>query len=156
LESGRYQFRLEDIELGMITVQAPERLFALPEFERAVEAVFGEQIELVGYTAESGDGTLSVTLVWRGLAEMRTSYRVFVHLVDETGQIITQSDGEPAGWTRPTTGWAVDEYIVDSHQLPLPDGLVPDEGMLRVGLYDPAANVRLLLGTADFVSLEPD
>jgi hypothetical protein len=156
LESGRYQFRLEQIDLGTITINAPERLFSPPEFETAVNATFEEQIELVGYTTETINGSLSVTLIWQGLTEMSTNYRIFVHLVNESGQIITQSDGEPANWGRPTTGWAAGEYIVDTHQLTLPDGSLPPSAILRVGLYDPNANIRLLTDVGDFVSLQPD
>ncbi|MFZ0547375.1 MAG: 6-pyruvoyl-tetrahydropterin synthase-related protein, partial [Candidatus Promineifilaceae bacterium] len=137
LESGRYQFQLNDIPLGSLTINAPDRLFTRPDFETAVNADFGDQVELIGYTVEENAATLSVTLVWQGLAEMPISYRVFVHLVNESGEIITQSDGEPANWTRPTTGWAEGEYIVDSHELVLPDGGLPASAVLRVGLYDP-------------------
>ena len=85
---------------------------------------------------------------------MPVSYRVFVHLVDESGQIIAQSDGEPANWTRPTTGWAAGEYILDAHTLTLPDGMTNGRLALRVGLYDPQTNQRLLTDTADFALIQ--
>jgi hypothetical protein len=155
LESGRYQFRLEDIDLRTITVNAPERLFEAPEIETAVNASFDDQIQLTGYTTGITDGTLSVSLIWQALSELSTSYRVFVHLVDENGRIIVQSDGEPANWSRPTTGWANGEYIIDPHTLTLPNGAIPPSSTLRVGLYDPITNTRLMVDNGDFLSLSP-
>ena len=156
LESGRYQFRLNDIELGTITINAPDRLFSAPDFETAVKATFGDQIELIGYTAETDATNLFVSLIWQAKTELPTSYRVFVHLVDESGQIITQSDGEPANWSRPTTGWAAGEFIIDGHTLTLPNGSLPVSAVLRVGLYDPETAERLFVETADFITLQPD
>ncbi len=156
LESGRYQFRLNDIDLGTLTINAPDRLFSTPDFETAVNATFSEQIELIGYTADKNVNNLAVTLIWQAKTELPTSYRIFVHLVDESGQIIIQSDGEPANWTRPTTGWTSGEYIIDSHQLTLPNGSLPPSAVLRVGLYDPETAERLIVETADFITLQPD
>ena len=66
---------------------------------------------------------------------METSYRVFVHLVGAEGQVLAQSDGEPAGWTRPTTGWAVGEVVVDERVIALPGDAAPGEYEIHVGLY---------------------
>jgi hypothetical protein len=81
-------------------------------------------------------------------------YHVFVHLIDETGNIVAQSDAAPANWTRPTTGWLPGEYVVDAHTLNLPAALPPGPLTLRVGLYDPATGARLMTGDADFAALE--
>jgi hypothetical protein len=86
---------------------------------------------------------------------MPVSYRVFVHLVDEDGQIVTQSDGEPAGWSRPTTGWAVGEFVVDRHILRLPDGLLMEDLVLRIGLYDVENGQRLPVGQEDAFVVQP-
>lgn len=157
LESGAYRFVLEDdIALGEIAVQAPERIFTPPQMETAVGATFGEEAALSGYTLERQAEQIAVTLVWQALAEMDTSYHVFVHLVDANGEIIAQSDAEPAAWQRPTTGWAPGEYVVDRHVLPLPETLPAGPLSLRVGLYDVDSGRRLSTGeaaAADFVTL---
>jgi hypothetical protein len=64
--------------------------------------------------------TLTVTLFWRAKAETHVSYRVFLHLVGPKGALIAQSDGVPANWTRPTTGWLVGEVISDVRTLTMP------------------------------------
>lgn len=85
----------------------------------------------------------SVHLVWRAEAETAVSYRVFLHLLGPDGQIVAQSDGEPAHWQRPTTGWLPGEIIVDERDLSLPD--IPPIGyyQLVTGLYDPSSGRRL-------------
>jgi hypothetical protein len=152
LSSGRYTFTLEGLELGSLDITAPERRFDEPPYQVAAGADFGGRAQLVGYSLdrEPPDAqTLTATLVWRGLAEMTDSYRVFVHLVDEAGQIIAQSDAEPAGWQRPTTGWAVGEYIVDQHAIQLPDDPLPQGLQLRIGLYEAQSADRLPVGDGD-------
>jgi hypothetical protein len=74
---------------------------------------------------------LNVRLVWSAGRRPTEEYKVFVHAVDDRGAIVAQSDGMPAGWRRPTTGWSPDELIVDAHELQVPAGHV----RLLVGLY---------------------
>lgn len=159
LESGNYQFWLQDVPLGRVQIEAPQRTFEEPAYERAVDEAFGQQVRLVGYSvspAPAAGEPLDVTLVWQALQEMETSYRVFVHLIDEGGAILAQSDAEPAQWARPTTGWVRDEYVIDTHVLSLPAQLPEGELRLRVGLFDAETGQRLqVAGGAEFVLLQP-
>ncbi|MCA9951824.1 MAG: hypothetical protein KDE48_19370 [Anaerolineales bacterium] len=155
LDSGSYQFVLaDDILLGELTIDAPDRVFEAPVVATVVSIPFGDQIEFSGYTLQQQDFAVQLDLVWQALSEIPTSYRVFVHVVDENGQILAQSDGEPANWTRPTTGWASGEYIVDSHQILLPNTLSNRGLEIYIGLYDPQTGQRLSTGQADFVILD--
>jgi hypothetical protein len=152
LDGGDYTFELEDLPLGDLKIAAPERSFVEADYQTAAGANFADQAELVGYTIEvdsSEPQLMTLKLLWRGLAEMPVGYRVFIHMVDENGQIVAQSDAEPAAWTRPTTGWAVGEYIVDQHVLQLPDGLLLDDLALRIGLYEVQNGQRLPVNGED-------
>ena len=147
LANGRYQWQLttqtgQTVEWGDLTISAPERLMDAPEVATAVGRTLDGQATLVGYTAERVEAgrPFTVTLVWRGEQQMVQSYHVFVHLRDANGQLIAQSDGQPAGWARPTTGWLPGEYIIDRHQLSLPDPLPPGPYQLLVGLYLPGGS----------------
>ena len=165
LERGTYRMWLDGVPLGAIRIEAPPRTFRPPPYALPVGATFAERAVLVGYSLDpeaslrSADAslppTVTVRLVWQALAEMPTSYRVFVHLVDETGQIVAQSDAEPAAWSRPTTGWAPGEFVVDQHALTLPEEAPDRPYSLRVGLYDPATGERLPTEGGDFVTLVP-
>ncbi|NCF64567.1 MAG: hypothetical protein GWP61_01245 [Chloroflexi bacterium] len=153
LESGTYQFMLqEEIPLGQLMIVAPQRNFAQPAMETAVQLPFADRATLAGYTVIQEDPPI-VELVWRAEGAMDSSYHVFVHLVDVEGNIIAQSDGQPAEWTRPTTGWSPGEYIIDAHELSLSQGEPLENMSLRVGLYDPDTGERLPVGDADYAVL---
>jgi hypothetical protein len=157
LSDGVYRFQLEDVPLSQISINAPNRLLSEPEFENRVEAVFADQIALVGYTIEAFDtdkqSSLSLKLVWQARAEIPISYRVFVHIVDQEGQILAQSDAEPADWMRPTTGWSVGEYIIDEHQIIPPAIEFTDNAFIRLGLYEAASGSRLRVAGSDFIEV---
>ncbi|MCP4426297.1 MAG: YfhO family protein, partial [Chloroflexi bacterium] len=160
LNGGIYQFLLNGTPLGEITIHAPNRIFERPSVETAVNIPFytpdsALQAILTGYNQQpTTNNQLQITLLWQAQTEFPASYRIFVHLVDATGQILAQSDGEPADWTRPTTGWATGEYIADQHTFVMPDPFPDGPLTWRVGLYDPATGQRLLTDTADFAALQ--
>ncbi|MBK8988401.1 MAG: hypothetical protein IPM39_20430 [Chloroflexi bacterium] len=160
LDSGDYTWRLlwgdQDVALGDLRVAAPERSFTPVAVDTAVNATFSDLATLLGVSFSPSPAhplSLSPILVWRAEREMTTSYRVFVHLVDAAGQIVAQSDGEPANWGRPTTGWLPGEIVVDEYTLMLPDALPDGRLRLRLGLYDPETGERLPVAAADFVEI---
>ncbi len=143
LAGGDYTLRVglpgcADLAEVSLHVVAPERRWDVPRDFTVADVTFGEVIRLAGYDIAGmvapGDA-VTVTLAWQALAEMETSYRVFVHLVSTTGQVLAQSDGEPAGWMRPTTGWAVGEVVVDERVIAFPGDAAPGDYEIRVGLY---------------------
>jgi hypothetical protein len=145
LESGRYTLHVAMKEcvtpLGRVPLEvtAPSRAWSVPEALTPADAQFGGQIRLAGYDITPEDPaegeTVTVTLAWQAVASMETAYRIFVHLVDEAGTLVAQDDGEPAGWSRPTTGWAVGEVVVEERRLALP--AEAQRMTLRVGVYAP-------------------
>jgi hypothetical protein len=154
LPSGTYQLQLNQIPLRSITLNAPGRILVEPSLETHLAIPFAETITLLGYTRSPVSNLqLPLTLIWQTQAELLTSYHVFVHLVNAGGVIVAQSDGEPAGWSRPTTGWIPGEYIVDDHTLTLPPDLPPGEYQLRLGLYDPATKQRMSTPNGDAVTI---
>lgn len=176
LASGVYRWQLtlcdelcRDLtaDLGTLTIHAPERLFTPPPLAFVPDdGAFTGLATLLGANMMVEDARLHVTLAWRAEQETAASatdaasalsagvsYRVFVHLVDEAGQILAQSDGEPAAWTRPTTGWLTGEIVLDEHELDLTN--VPARSYrLNVGLYDPQSGERVpLAGGATAVTI---
>ena len=131
----------------------------LPAGVRQVRARFGDVAALEGYALERcGQGApkeLVVRLYWRALQTgAKRSYTVFVHLLDEAGNIASQHDGPPAMGELPTTIWVAGEIIADEHRLSLPQGLRPGRYRIVVGLYDPATMARLRLeGGQDALAL---
>jgi len=112
-----------------------------------IEASFGDQIGLTGYdmagSAWHPGDILPLTFFWNRAGAIDEDWAVFVHLLALNGQLVAQTDSAPAGGSRPTTGWAEGEQIVDRHGLALPDPLSPGTFELQVGLYKPATGERL-------------
>ncbi|MEM7343677.1 MAG: glycosyltransferase family 39 protein [Chloroflexota bacterium] len=127
--------------LNQIAAFDRPRNFNSPQPQFDVGVTFGEQAELVGIdlpeTAVSPGDTLPLTLYWQAKAPLDRSWTVFVHLIDEAGQIVAQVDQIPGGGEFPTKGWVPDEYLTDSYNLILPADVPLSEGyQLRLGLYD--------------------
>lgn len=135
--------------LGSLVINAPERLWELPPLSLERESPFVDVASFMGVgqslPAWLPGETVKVELVWRAAAETPLSYHVFLQLLGPDGQVIAQSDGEPADWTRPTTGWLPGEIILDPRTLTLPGPLPPGVYTLVIGLYLPEIGQRLSL-----------
>ena len=131
------------IALGDVTVAESTRQFALPPVETESGMTYGDQIQLAGFDrAIDESGELAVTLVWQALRQPDDNYQVFVHLLDENGQIVAQSDAAP-GDGYATGQWLAGEVVVDTHTLALPESTDLSTMKLRVGLYEPLSGQRL-------------
>jgi hypothetical protein len=97
---------------------------------------FEGKIRLLGWTAVPDEDTLRVTLTWQALAEMDADYTAYVHVLDEYGALIAQSDRPPAGY--PTSDWVPDEVVADTFTVGLPPGTDLGSVTLSSGFYDPA------------------
>ena len=59
---------------------------------------------------------------------------------------MVQSDGEPAGWGRPTTGWAAGEVVEDERVLRIPGDAEGGVYEIVTGMYELGTGERLPLG----------
>jgi len=150
LDAGDYTWRLamEPIHQStdlpfIIHVTAPPHSFTTPSVDKEIDIRLGSIATLVGITLEPKSSNLrpgtpfTATLAWRAEDTPATSYHVFLHLLNADGRLIAQSDGIPARWSRPTTGWLPGEYITDVHVLMVPTDTPPGEYTLYAGLYVP-------------------
>jgi len=160
LSAGAYTWVLQvggyEAVLGALDVRVPDRTFDVPPGIEPIGDVLDGFAELVGYRVQDAapDQPVVVTLYWRARQETGTGYKVFLHMLDEAGQVIAQSDAIPAAWVRPTTSWLPPEVIEDVHVLSVPPDL-PADHRLVVGLYEPATGRRATVSTgADHITLE--
>lgn len=137
------------INLGSITVKETSRQFVPPPMEALGRpVVFGGSIALLGYQAPrsliSGQ-PIDLTLVWRAETQIEMGYTIFVHLIDEQGNIVVQDDRVPfvGGEPYPTNVWLPGEVVTDTHTLTIPPDLRSSEYQIRVGLYLPDNGQRL-------------
>jgi hypothetical protein len=114
-----------------------------------VTGVWQNGLALQGYSlspqpARPGE-TLLVNLFWTTNQAVSENYIVFVHLLDEQGQIIAQNDALPRAGAYPVPWWQPGTVIEDIHPLILPPDLSVGVYYLTVGFYLPESGQRLLL-----------
>jgi mannosyltransferase len=128
----------------------------IPEPETPLSAVFGEELELRGYslTPAGGElrpgGTLPITLYWQAVAPPTRDYTMFLHLCrDCESPPLAQADQRPLEGYAPagqTTTWHVGDPVHDERSVPLPADLPPGRYMLLLGVYplgEPSPDARL-------------
>ena len=101
---------------------------------------FGELFDLAAFTYTVEENKLLVTLWWKANTNISGDYIVFLHLLDERGQLYAQSDSIPADGASPTNIWQTGDVIVDQHHLPFDANT---EMTLLIGVYDSQTITRL-------------
>ena len=105
----------------------------------SLDARFGPSICLDGYTllteALAPGDILQLALFWRAAESIADRYKVFVHLYDEAGRLLAQTDSEPGATLRPTDTWVPDERVLDRFGVLVPPETQPGAYTLAVGLY---------------------
>jgi hypothetical protein len=107
------------------------------------------RVALVGYdldrryTSPGSEGIMPITLYWQVQEVLSLRYKVFVHLVSDTGQLWSQADDFPVCGTFHANSWGVGQVVQDRHLLKLPSEMPPGEYTYIVGMYDPDLNLRL-------------
>lgn len=95
-----------------------------------------------------GGDAFALVLTWQAERRVDRSYKVFVHALDDAGQLVAQHDGIPGAGRRPTHSWQAGVEVTDRHGLLLPaSGTTRSPLHIRVGLYDPETGRRLPLGS---------
>ncbi len=128
------------------------------EWERGIELrgwSIGGQGE--GQTVRAGE-TISVRLLWHALERVPEDWTVFVHLVDDEGEIVAESNNKPQQGQMPLPLWTPGDWLEDTHVLSLPADLRAGRYWLRVGLYlpwqrDPRAGHRQQVWASDGTKL---
>lgn len=99
-----------------------------------VRAKFGEGIELLGYDIEVGN-PMQLVFYWQSETAVPDSYDVFVHLLDEQGEIVAQVDRKPVDGLVATDIWQPGDIIRDPVSLPLPADLPAGSYEMQLGVY---------------------
>ncbi|MDJ0753450.1 MAG: hypothetical protein QNJ45_08025 [Ardenticatenaceae bacterium] len=83
-----------------------------------------------------------INIQWQLISAVDAYPTVFVHLRDQSGQIVAQSDSPPVQGTYPVANWPADFVINDTHRLTLPADLPSGDYSIAVGLYQPDTRDR--------------
>lgn len=163
LAAGTYDLRLElvantatPINLGMLNIVSPDRLFSLPnDVGQPVMLRFGDLVSLRGVdlqteTAAPGN-PVQLTLFWQVNRQPGEIYSTFLHLVGPDGQIVAQGDQWPGGL--PGSTWAEGQVIIDQYAIQLPADAPLGSYQIVLGLYAPANGLRLPITAEDGAAL---
>lgn len=120
---------------------------ALPTGAKPGHAQLGDAILLEGYrlgaqNLQAGQN-LSLMLYWSTSERVSQSYTVFVHLVDEGGEVMAQQDNLPVSGTYPTDQWPTDTLVADGHGVLIAPDTRPGRYTLIAGMYDLQTMERL-------------
>ena len=103
-----------------------------------VDAVYGDKLDLVGYSLGAAEGKagqpLPVSLYWRAKAALPEDYVVSLQLLGPNG-VVAQQDGQPLAGAYPTSRWTTGDVVVDSRTLALPADLAAGDYQLLAVVY---------------------
>ncbi len=128
-------------------------IYQLPyPFATPRKACFGDMVCLHGFTLRYEAGwageprQLIVWPSWGVRASPDRDYHVFLHLINEAGQTVAQTDTAPGGADMPPTDqWQAGEQVAVPLPLLIPDTLPAGTYWLTMGLYDPKTGERFRL-----------
>ena len=101
---------------------------------------FGGFFDLVGLSNEDLEGRMEVTLWWKAKDIVDEDYTVFIHILNDQGELLAQSDSKPDQGRSPTYIWNFGDVIRDKHHLSVERG---SGTHLLVGAYDSNTGIRL-------------
>ncbi len=82
-------------------------------------------------------------------ATMDKSYKIFVHMIDDSEHIWAQQDVFAGGEQYPTSAWLPDEVVSTTLNVDLPQNLAGTRLTAIAGLYDSLSSARLqVVGSA--------
>lgn len=100
------------------------------------DVIFGP-IHLTGYTLERNEEALRVQYFWRAQVTPSADYVVFNHLLNASGELVSQQDGAPhQDERRGTSDWNdPSETLISAHFTLSVEGLAPGDYRLVTGFY---------------------
>jgi hypothetical protein len=151
LPQGPLELRLHDARtnefttLARLPAETRQRDSARPDLAayRPIGAVFNQEVELVAARIAGSNAativtpptTLPIGVAWRAVTDPTSSLRMFVHVLDASGQLVAQADRLPRGGAEPTTSWVAGQWITDDFGLDV-SGLGPGRYQLVTGMSD--------------------
>jgi hypothetical protein len=112
----------------------PRLLFA--DENQTQTVAFGATMRLIRYAGQAVEGqAIRLEFLWQAVGPARPDYTMFVHLLDASGNPVTQWDGPLGGTTMPTSQWPENGCVYQEAVLEIPADLEAGVYGLYVGLY---------------------
>jgi hypothetical protein len=158
-EPGRYRWMLEcgqhlEGDLSIIP------LSGLSSYQSTSDATWADIVQLKGFalpddTPVWAGGTLSVILEWETLSAGHMDYSVFIHVLDQKGNLVAQTDGYPAYGSSLSSTWRDGQLIIDPREIRLPANLPAGDYQIAVGWYDWQTGERIRLSNGEDAYILP-
>jgi len=123
----------DTIYLGRLKIPLPT-VTEPPDSAQPQIARFGNVAQLRGYQLTTEPTELTLRLYWQAQTPDQIDYTIFVHLLDQAGQLVKGKDNQPVNGSYPTGIWEPGEVIPDEYRFDTSD-LSPGEYQLEIGMY---------------------
>ena len=129
---------LDRIQLGYVAVPWGG---TMNESAKPFDVVLGNEIKLLAADLPSSPvlpgEEIDIQLYWEAVNPDRPqhNYTIFVHLLNEAGEMVANADGFPQGGQYPTEAWVPGDVVVDEHRLLLPQDLQAGIYQISIGAY---------------------
>jgi hypothetical protein len=124
------------VEAGSVNAQATDSYFA----------TFGDRARLVDVQIREDSDEMLIALTWQCLGRFEPDETIFVHGLDERGQLALQADGDPLRGMFPLTECRPGEHIRDVRFLP---SASRERVTITTGMYNRLTGERLPAFDAD-------
>jgi len=118
------------VEAGSVNAQATDSYLA----------TFGDRARLVDVQIREDSDEMLIALTWQCLGRFEPDETIFVHGLDERGQLALQADGDPLRGLFPLTECRPGEHIRDVRFLP---SSAREKVTINTGLYNRLTGERL-------------
>ncbi len=98
----------------------------------------GDRIRFLGYDlyeAPVPGRPFTLFLYWQALGELERDYTIFVHMLDQGGELLAQWDAPPLDGLYPTSRWVVGDVFTHRAVMMIPPDAPPGKYDLVVGMY---------------------
>jgi hypothetical protein len=125
------------------SIEPPARNFTAPTMPHVLDAIFGDQIRLLGYDLKREGDVLEIDLAWKALRDITSNYKVFAHVFDPaTETIAAQWDAMPRDNAYPTSRWITGEVVTETLSIPL-TAVPAGDYRVALGLYELAGRLSI-------------
>jgi len=129
------------------TLEWKNKDYTIPEVQYPLDVNVENQFHLLGYDLEIDpeqiETILNLTLFWQVTQQTDQNYKLFIHLLDQEGNLVQQLDTYPYNSVYHTSYWQAEEIISDSYTLTLDGDFLPGSYTLKTGWYLEQTGERL-------------
>jgi hypothetical protein len=101
-----------------------------------------DALEIADDHIKAGE-TIVVLMRWKAIGYIDKDYTVFVHLINEQGDIVAGTDRQPRNGLSPTTSWRIGGILVDGIAVPVSSQIIPGRKYsLEIGWYNSSTGER--------------